>query len=95
MNGLLWGAILGGSLTYLLSHKKGRELLKDLSENGIHALEGILEPGRLEEIKKGFSNFGLDHDEPVSSKVYYTNGTPTGHSTPAPKKRVFKGIKRK
>lgn len=39
-NGFLWGAILGGGLVFLLGTKKGKQLLKVITERG---LEGISE----------------------------------------------------
>jgi len=40
-NGFLFGMILGGGLVFLLGTKKGRKILKELSEKGLDALENL------------------------------------------------------
>ena len=35
MTGLMWGAIIGGGLVFLLGTKKGKRIIKTLSEEGI------------------------------------------------------------
>lgn len=35
MTGLMWGAIIGGGLVFLLGTKKGKKIIKTLSEEGI------------------------------------------------------------
>jgi len=42
-DGFLWGAILGGGLVFLLGTKKGKKLLKTITEEGVEGLSEILE----------------------------------------------------
>ncbi len=44
--GFLWGAILGGGIVFLLGTKKGKKLLKTITEEG---LENITDIGELVE----------------------------------------------
>lgn len=49
-NGFFWGAALGGGFAYILSTKRGRELLKDLVQDGLDMLDDLtLEPEVAEE----------------------------------------------
>ena len=88
LNSFMWGAIVGSGLTYILSQKKGRALLHDISENGIEALRGILDSENLEGWKdKMYDHFNKDQESPRKVK-----------SSPAvaqPRKRLFRGLKRK
>ncbi len=42
-DGFLWGAIIGGGLVFLLGTKKGKKLLKTISEEGVEGLSELLE----------------------------------------------------
>ena len=42
-DGFLWGAIIGGGLVFLLSTKKGKKILKTITEEGVEGLSEILE----------------------------------------------------
>lgn len=46
LQGLLWGAIIGGGIVFLLGTKKGKRLLKIITEEG---LENISDIGELVE----------------------------------------------
>lgn len=37
--GFFWGAVIGGAAAYVLSHKKGREFIKELFQDGVDFLE--------------------------------------------------------
>lgn len=43
-NGLLWGAALGGGAAYVLSNKRGCDLVKELIKDGVDLLEKDLGP---------------------------------------------------
>lgn len=47
-NGFFWGAVIGGGLAYLLSTKKGRDLLKELTQDGIDMLDNATNPEKVE-----------------------------------------------
>ncbi|OGH21309.1 MAG: hypothetical protein A2958_00725 [Candidatus Levybacteria bacterium RIFCSPLOWO2_01_FULL_38_13] len=46
--GFLWGAIIGGGLVFFLTTKKGKKLLKTISENGLENLTEMLADDDLE-----------------------------------------------
>lgn len=49
-NGFFWGAALGGSFAYVLSTKRGRDLIKDLFQDGLDMLDDLtMEPEMAEE----------------------------------------------
>ncbi|MCL5970463.1 MAG: hypothetical protein M1450_03115 [Patescibacteria group bacterium] len=48
LTGLMWGAIIGGGLVFLLGTKKGKKIIKMLSEEGIELSE-LLGEGQEEE----------------------------------------------
>lgn len=59
MNGFLWGLLLGGAIVFLLGTKKGKRLLKILTEEGI---EGMAELGEL------INEFGNGDEEEILEK---------------------------
>ena len=61
MSGLFWGLIIGAGLALLFSTKKGRKILKALTENGF---EGIAE---LEDLIEDVTEES-DYQEPVVSR---------------------------
>jgi TFIIF-interacting CTD phosphatase-like protein len=94
VNGFMWGAIVGGGISFVLSHKKGRELLRDISENGVEALRGVLDPDNIDELKREFKDHLKEEEYDYRERGRYYSPAPSTRST-APKKRVFKGIKKK
>lgn len=43
LNGFLLGALIGGGIVFLLSSKKGKEVLKTLSEEGLDNISELLQ----------------------------------------------------
>ncbi len=43
LNGFIWGFIIGGALVFLLGTKKGKKLLRAISEEGLENITDILE----------------------------------------------------
>ncbi len=41
MSGFVWGAIIGGGIVYLLSTKKGKKILKAITEGGLEGVEEL------------------------------------------------------
>jgi len=56
-DGFLWGAIIGGGAVFLLGTKKGKKILKMITEEGVEGLSEILEAQMDEE------NLGEDGEE--------------------------------
>lgn len=89
-NGFLLGAIVGGGLVFLVGTKKGKQVLKKLTENGF---EGISELADL---------LGEDDDTVIANEYnqegdMITSDRAEASQTPKPQKvikRFFRGIKR-
>ena len=62
-DGFLWGAIMGGGLVFLLGTKKGKKILKMITEEGVEGLSEILEEQMDEE------EAGDTEDEPSFAKA--------------------------
>ncbi len=87
MSGFLWGAILGGGVVFLLGTKRGKKLLKKVTEEGLEGIsqiEELVEEGNDEEkATEQHSNGELKNHESVVGKI--TKST----------KRLFKGIQKR
>lgn len=93
LDGFFWGAVIGGGLAYLLSTKKGRDLLKDLGQNGLDMLEGATmpEPEMVVETPPVVAEEVLEEEiasAPVVSEVPQPSAKNPESSSP--KKRFFK-----
>ncbi len=97
-NGFFWGAVLGGGFAYLLSTKRGRDLLKDLISDGVDMLDGLTqEPETAEEEQYAATQepFASEEQEDVNvpsaaAKQHIQKETPS----PLVKKRFFKASKK-
>ncbi len=85
-NGFLLGALIGGGMVFLLGTKKGKEVLKTLTENGF---EGVAELRELlsDEDDSFIEEYAQEGKSPVSKTEEV--------KTPAKSlKRFFRGVKR-
>ena len=82
-HGFTWGMIVGGAVVLMLTTKKGREILKELTEGGIDGLEEYID---VEKIKALTSEF-TDEDSVEESRETSKNPVST-------EKKVFKKRKR-
>ncbi len=92
-NGFFWGAALGGGFAYLLSTKKGRDLLKDLVQDGLDMLDDLtVEPEMAEE------ELSPIQDEPVVEEpmpqVMEQTVSPEKKPDQTAKKRFFRTRKK-
>ena len=93
-DGFLWGAIIGGGLVFLLGTKKGKKILKMITEEGVGGLSEILQAqmdeGDLEE-EEEMENMIETPEEPILNG----NGVTKNNSEPVvPQPEVKKGHKR-
>lgn len=44
LDGFFWGAAIGGGVAYILSTKKGRDVVRGLIQEGVNALENFVIP---------------------------------------------------
>jgi len=42
-DGFLWGAIIGGGIVFLLGTKKGKKLIKTITEEGVEGFSNLLQ----------------------------------------------------
>lgn len=87
-SGFVWGLLIGAALGGLVSTKKGRKIIKEVSEHGLEAIGNIV---NVEEIEKA-----VREDWGVEEKVEVEVDKKTNGETPTPKKRrLFRGLKKK
>lgn len=97
-NGFFWGMLFGAGIVILFGTKKGRALLKELSAKASEMLEDFLKnQGLTDEELMGQQDTGEEEEfesqTPESvDKEFLEAPKPTNGS---PKKRIFKGVKRK
>lgn len=86
LNGFILGAIIGGGIVFLLGTKKGKQILKSISEDGLDNIsEFIDQQGQVKE--------DLDDEEVQESN---DNLSPTSQPDKKPLvRRFFRGISRK
>lgn len=93
-SGFLLGAVIGGAAVFFLGTKKGKQLLKTVSEEGLDGISDLVEI--MEEEVEG-------EEELSASKVTSTPATgeakpqahANGETKKSPIRRFFKGIPRR
>lgn len=84
MNGFFLGVIVGAAIVFLLATKKGKQILKTLTENGFEGMSELTDM--------------LEEDEEAVEEGYTQNGeAPVAESqvaTRKPIKRFFHGIRK-
>lgn len=97
-NGFFWGAVLGGGFAYLLSTKRGRDLLKDLISDGVDMLDGLTqEPEIAEEEQYAATEEPFiveEQDDAGAPAVEAKQHAQRETSSPLVKKRFFKASKK-
>lgn len=85
-NAFMWGLIIGGLLVYLFTTKRGKKILKQLSEVGLEALDNISNVEETDEyVDEDIEDVPEETSEAVSG-----NGNDDSHP-----RRFFKGVKRR
>lgn len=98
-HGFLIGLVVGAALVFFLGTKKGRKLLRTISEEGLEGIFNLEEfMGEDEDQEEAGKGSSMTHDtsEEHSSEESYGNGaTPDHNPKPTIHRRLFKGIPRK
>lgn len=102
LTGFMWGAIIGGGLAFLLGTKKGKKILKAISEEGFGLSELLnqekgLEDEEDEEIvpeEPVFQNPKVEKKENSQDSIQ-SNGSSTISKIIPSGKRFFRGVPRK
>ena len=85
MNGLLLGILIGAALVFFLGTKKGKELLRTITEEGLEDFS---------ELKEYFTEEEMDDEEMESSSEAPKEVRVVEHHVIRPAKRFFRGVKR-
>lgn len=73
-DGFLWGAIIGGGVVFLLGTKKGKRLLKTVTEEGVEGLSEILEAQMGDDLSDEEIEESEDEEIETDSAEESTNG---------------------
>lgn len=84
--GFIFGALIGGGIVFLLGTKKGKQLLKTITEEGLEGISGVED--LVEEVVE-------EYDEPVVVGEQQIKKEETIEQKPTGVKRFFKGIRKK
>lgn len=96
-NGFLFGMIVGGALVFLIGTKKGRMILKQISEKGANTIKELSNLEDLESFGESEASGGM-YEEAVKPKAekekpeVKSGSSNNGHTFG---KRFFRGAKRK
>lgn len=98
-NGFFWGAALGGGVAYLLSTKRGRDILKELFADGLDMLENATTPDDVEEFAPAGEDLVEEEVQMTPKEVEAQTALepevePVRKTEPASKKRFFKARKK-
>lgn len=92
----LFGALIGGGIVFLLGTKKGKQLLKVITEEG---LDGIANIGDIvEDVEDEYEDQGIIENNPVVEEVKKTEQVVKEElieQKPTGVKRFFKGTRKK
>ena len=77
-----WGMLVGGAIVLMLTTKKGREVLKELTNGGLEGIEEFID---IEKVKELTSEFGAEDDSEDEGEE---------KEKPRKRRRLFKGIRK-
>ncbi len=81
-----WGMLVGGALVLMLTTKKGRQILKEISEGGIEGIEEFIDLEKVKELANDFTDDENDEKEEIDDEK---------QPTPKRKKRrLFRGVRK-
>ena len=70
LDGFLWGFIIGGAVVFLIGTKKGKKLLKAITEEGMGGISDIIDGGLMdEEAEDDYEDVEDDVEDPSSAKA--------------------------
>ena len=79
LEGFVWGLIIGGAVVFVMGTKKGKKLLKTITEEGVGNLADIIDEGMdedeldEEELEESIPNGSADVKEKINKDVKPTN----------------------
>lgn len=103
-----WGLIIGALLTTFLTTKRGRQILRELTNLGLELFEDFVEErtreGKaekksdtegMEEVAKDLESEITEVEEQPTENGQPKAGPPLAENGQTPKRRLFRGIRRK
>lgn len=87
-NSFMLGALVGGALVFLLGTKKGRAILRELSDKGLDAIENVQDLSHLDDLEEEVAAMGEEPSAVVSESQKEI-------SPKVQVKKFFKGVKKK
>lgn len=100
-NGFLLGLLIGGAIGALLSTKRGRQILKDIAEYGLEYVGNSMNIEDIETIlnEEEEEMMSGEMDAAPTSSPQKTSDTKPSHpqtaSEETPRRRLFRGIRKK
>lgn len=89
-DGFLWGLIIGGAVVFLIGTKKGKKLLKAITEEGMGGISDIIDGGLVdEEADDDYEDVEDEADEKVSNGVADVKEK-VSEAKPSIRKRFFR-----
>lgn len=84
-----WGMLVGGALVLMLTSKKGRQVLKEVTDGGIEGLEEFIDIDKVRELTKEFSA----NDEEKDTALH-VDQDPQPQVKKPQKRRFFRGARK-
>jgi hypothetical protein len=67
-HGFTWGMIVGGAVVLMLTTKRGREILKEVTEGGIDGIDQFIDIDKIKALTSEFDDEDIPEDiSPISS----------------------------
>jgi gas vesicle protein len=88
-NGFLLGIVVGAAIVFLVATKKGKKILKLISEEGLDSLENLIKEDELDELMNEENS--IEKNGVPEEPILETNGE--NKETVAKKRRFFKRAK--
>ena len=87
-DGFLWGAIIGGGLVFILGTKKGKKILKMITEEGVEGLSEILEAQMDEDLAGEAGDLEEDGEKAPEEPILRGNGVSKNSQSNEPQEEV-------
>lgn len=82
-----WGMLVGGALVLMLTTKKGRQLLKEITDGGLDGIEEFIDIEKVREITNDFSDNSDEEDS-------QPNIDESSVEKPKKRRRLFRGVRK-
>ena len=87
-HGFTWGMLVGGAVVLMLTTKKGREILKEISDGGLEGIEEFIDIEKVKELTNEFSDDGDEQEDASPS------GADQPQAEKPKKRRLFRRVRK-